>query len=95
MLENYVNFRSFVMQGLVVMSSDDRTTGLSSKEIKAELSYRENAIKSKNGSSLKSYSDLEETVTKKLETEPTQEPVLGQQKRAAKIHDFCFGIPYG
>ncbi|CAF1849464.1 BnaC04g24320D [Brassica napus] len=27
--------------------------------------------------------------------EPVEEHVVTQTKRAAKIHDFCFGIPYG
>ncbi|KAK7845084.1 protein fatty acid export 1 [Quercus suber] len=44
----------------------------------------------------KSYPDIEEDVAGNLgSSEPIQENGVIQQKRAAKIHDFCFGIPYG
>lgn len=31
----------------------------------------------------------------RTESEPLLEKDVGEQKRAAKIHDFCFGIPFG
>ena len=37
----------------------------------------------------------ESATSKEIVTEPVEEHVVTQTKRAAKIHDFCFGIPYG
>lgn len=80
-----------MMQVLLVRSSDDRATSLSGSERKNTISYSEDETKSQSVRSLKG----EEPVTMKGETEPIQEPVVSQQKRAAMIHDFCLGIPYG
>lgn len=84
-----------MMQVLLVRSSDDRATSLSGSERKNTISYSEDETKSQSVRSLKSNLDGEEPVTMKGETEPIQEPVVSQQKRAAMIHDFCLGIPYG
>uniref|UniRef100_A0A5B7A8D9 Transmembrane proteins 14C n=1 Tax=Davidia involucrata TaxID=16924 RepID=A0A5B7A8D9_DAVIN len=79
----------------VVMSHDGRGTDISSSETKTTLSYSTDASKLHYGSSMKSYPTTEEHVTGKGKSEPVQEHAVTQQKRAAKIHDFCFGIPFG
>lgn len=80
---------------LIIRSCHDGATSLSGSEITSALSYDEDATKSQSGRSLKTNFDGEEPVTRKGESEPIKEPVVSQQKRAAKIHDFCLGIPYG
>ncbi|CAH2063858.1 unnamed protein product [Thlaspi arvense] len=58
-----------------------------SSETPASLSYAAEVSKPFVEKTSKPY----ETATdKEITTEPIEEP-----KRAAKIHDFCFGIPYG
>ncbi|KAA8517167.1 hypothetical protein F0562_017460 [Nyssa sinensis] len=79
----------------VVMSHDGHGTDISSAETKTTLSYSTDASKSHNGRSMKSYPTTEEHVAGKGKSEPVQEHAVTQQKRAAKIHDFCFGIPFG
>ncbi|VFQ91024.1 unnamed protein product [Cuscuta campestris] len=76
----------------ICMSHDGHGTDVSSIEDRASLSY----------TSEKPLSAPVESVTGKSLSEPLQgqnELVEGdissQPKRAAKIHDFCFGIPFG
>lgn len=80
---------------LVVMSKDEHATEISNSGVKTVLSYTDGAPKSQNGSSLIVDSTAEEPVAIKGETEPVEEPIVTQQTRAAKIHDFCLGIPFG
>ncbi|XP_027176924.1 protein FATTY ACID EXPORT 1, chloroplastic [Coffea eugenioides] len=80
---------------LVVMSKDERATDISNSRIKTALSYTDGAPKSHNGRSLIVDSTAEEPVAIKGESEPVEEPIATQQIRAAKIHDFCLGIPFG
>ncbi|KAL5743943.1 hypothetical protein ACOSP7_026808 [Xanthoceras sorbifolium] len=78
----------------VVMSLDGRGTNTS--EIKTNLSYTADESKPYIEGTTKSYPNEEEKLAAG-ETginEPVQEHGVIQQKRAAKIHDFCFGIPY-
>ena len=78
------------------MSLEGHGTEATSSEIKTTLSYRADASKLHVEGKAKSYPDIEEDVDGKLRTsEPVQENGVVQPKRAAKIHDFCFGIPYG
>ncbi|KAB1222386.1 hypothetical protein CJ030_MR2G005202 [Morella rubra] len=63
---------------------EGRGTDASSYESKARLSHTADASKSP-----------EDGGGKSGRGEPIQENGVVQQKRAAKIHDFCFGIPYG
>ncbi|KAA8518105.1 hypothetical protein F0562_015579 [Nyssa sinensis] len=79
----------------VVMSHDGRGTDISSSETKSTLSYSTDASNSHNGGPIKSYPTTEEHVTGKGKSETVQEHAATEQKRAAKIHDFCFGIPFG
>ncbi|XP_076904847.1 protein FATTY ACID EXPORT 1, chloroplastic-like [Bidens hawaiensis] len=61
---------------------------------KSGLKYTTKASKSDNDLLEKPDSNVEEYVNGKDVSEPTQH-VDTEPKRAAKIHDFCFGIPYG
>ncbi|KAL3534421.1 hypothetical protein ACH5RR_002882 [Cinchona calisaya] len=80
---------------LVVMSADERGTDISNSKIKAALNYTDGVPKLQNGRSLKLESAADEPLAVKGETESTEEPIATPQIRAAKIHDFCLGIPFG
>ncbi|KFK34964.1 hypothetical protein AALP_AA5G216800 [Arabis alpina] len=81
----------FRPESFVVRSVDGKS---SETETPASLSYT--AEVSKPFVEKTSYSTVEETVTdKEIIAEPVVEHVATQPIRAAKIHDFCFGIPYG
>ncbi|XP_059668379.1 protein FATTY ACID EXPORT 1, chloroplastic-like isoform X2 [Cornus florida] len=73
---------------LVVMSHDGYGTEKSRSEAKTTISYSAEASNSHNGRSTKSYPTTKEHAA-------VHEHLITQQKRAAKIHDFCFGIPFG
>ncbi|KAL0383501.1 UNVERIFIED_CONTAM: protein FATTY ACID EXPORT 1, chloroplastic [Sesamum calycinum] len=79
---------------LNVMSSDGRGTEVSNLVDKATPSYVEDSSKSQNGSSTKS-DPLTQGFVVGDSNGRIQEQVNSQPKRAAKIHDFCFGIPFG
>ncbi|KAI3471631.1 hypothetical protein Pfo_028281 [Paulownia fortunei] len=79
---------------LNVMSSDGHGTDISNLENKTTPSYVEDASKSHNGNSVKSHPLTEGSVVG-TSNGHIQEQVISQPKRAAKIHDFCFGIPFG
>lgn len=73
------------------MNSDGNGSKVSQVENKTYI-YEE-ASPSYNGSSGQPHSAAEGFVVGKAVNE--QESVVDQPKRAAKIHDFCFGIPFG
>ncbi|KAF3496505.1 hypothetical protein DY000_02052487 [Brassica cretica] len=68
-----------------------------SSETPASLSYAAEVSKPFVENTTKPYSGVDESATgKEAITESVEEHVASTQpKRAAKIHDFCFGIPYG
>ncbi|CAF2112476.1 hypothetical protein Bca4012_095506 [Brassica carinata] len=68
-----------------------------SSETPASLSYAAEVSKPFVENTTKPYSGVDESATgKEVITESVEEHVASTQpKRAAKIHDFCFGIPYG
>ncbi|KAJ4896063.1 hypothetical protein Rs2_22857 [Raphanus sativus] len=78
---------SFVVRSVDGNSSE--TTPASSLSYTAEVS-KPFVVKTSN-------STVDESATgKEIISEPVEEHVAPTQpKRAAKIHDFCFGIPYG
>ncbi|KAK9290728.1 hypothetical protein L1049_008903 [Liquidambar formosana] len=79
----------------IVMSLEGRGIETSGSESRTTLSYTAESSKSHIEGTAKSYPTIEEHAAEKIEmSEPVQEHVA-QQKRAAKIHDFCFGIPFG
>lgn len=76
----------------VFMSLEGRGTDAS----KTTLRYTGDASEFYVDGTAKSYPDLVEDAAGKLGMdEPVQENGVIQPKRAAKIHDFCFGIPFG
>ncbi|VVB05979.1 unnamed protein product [Arabis nemorensis] len=81
----------FRPESFVVRSVDGK-----SAETPASLSYTAEVSKPFVEKASKPYSTVDETATdKEIITEPVEENVPTQPIRAAKIHDFCFGIPYG
>ncbi|XP_059295780.1 protein FATTY ACID EXPORT 1, chloroplastic-like isoform X2 [Lycium ferocissimum] len=80
---------------VIAMNNDGRGTDESSLESRTTLSYATDSSKSLNGTSSNSYSAPEENVTGKEINEPVQEDSSSQPTKAAKIHDFCLGIPFG
>ncbi|CAH8352975.1 unnamed protein product [Eruca vesicaria subsp. sativa] len=75
-----------------------RSVDGNSSETPASLSYTAEVSKPFVERTSKPYSTVDETGTsKEIITEPVEEQHVAttQPKRAAKIHDFCFGIPYG
>ncbi|XP_057978460.1 protein FATTY ACID EXPORT 1, chloroplastic [Malania oleifera] len=80
----------------VIMSLDGRGDELHTSETKNNLSYRADASKLHIEGTMKSHPIIEEPVAGKVEmNEPVQGNGVTKQKKAAKIHDFCFGIPFG
>ncbi|KAK6127278.1 hypothetical protein DH2020_039004 [Rehmannia glutinosa] len=80
---------------LNVMNSDGHGTNVSHLETKPTTSYTEDASTSHNGSSVKSHPVAEGFAVGGATNGHRQEQVVSQPKRAAKIHDFCLGIPFG
>ncbi|KAF3525200.1 hypothetical protein F2Q69_00049271 [Brassica cretica] len=75
-----------------------RSVDGNSSETPSSLSYTAEVSKPfVEKTSKKPYSSVDETATiKEIITETVEVHVdTAQPKRAAKIHDFCFGIPYG
>ncbi|CAK9183991.1 unnamed protein product [Ilex paraguariensis] len=77
------------------MGHDGHGTKKTSSESNATLSYTTKVSESNNGRSARSYLTSEDQVAGNGLSEPIEEHVVTQQKRAAMIHDFCFGIPFG
>lgn len=71
------------------MSSDGRGTDISNLQNNTTPIHIEDASNSHNGSSIKSHPLTEGTLNKDMKEQ------VDQPTRAAKIHDFCFGIPFG
>lgn len=92
----------FHLQVFICMSNDGRGTDVSSVEDKSALSYTTDPLKPHGGRPENPLSASEESVTGKNSSDPLQgtndlagENITSQPIRAAKIHDFCFGIPFG
>ncbi|KAG2683553.1 hypothetical protein I3760_10G035500 [Carya illinoinensis] len=79
----------------VLMSLEGRRTYASSSEIKTSVSYTAGASNSQGEGIANSYPDFQDVSVKSGTGEPVQENGVIEQQRAAKIHDFCFGIPFG
>ncbi|XP_041028630.1 protein FATTY ACID EXPORT 1, chloroplastic isoform X3 [Juglans microcarpa x Juglans regia] len=79
----------------VLMSLEGRQIDASSSEIKTSVSYTADASKSQGEGIANSYPDFQDVSVKSGTGEPALENGVIEQKRAAKIHDFCFGIPFG
>lgn len=93
----FLHLDNLVYHGFQVtaMSNDGHGTDESSLKSMTTLSYATDSSKPLNGTSSNSYSAPEDYVTGKEINEPVQENSSNQPKKAAKIHDFCLGIPFG
>nr|CAJ34819.1 hypothetical protein 11 [Plantago major] len=76
-------------------SSDGRGIEVSDLENKTIPSYKEDASTLHDGSSIKSHPVVESSVVSGLTDLDEQKQVVSPPQKAAKIHDFCFGIPFG
>ncbi|KAL4295450.1 hypothetical protein GQ457_12G019690 [Hibiscus cannabinus] len=79
-------------QSFVVMSLDGHGAETASSQLKTTPSYV--AGESKPVEVTKSHPNAEEHVPETPSNLVEKNDII-QPKRAAKIHDFCFGIPYG
>ncbi|KAK6266850.1 hypothetical protein QUC31_017687 [Theobroma cacao] len=81
-------------KSFVVMSVDGHGAEATSSELKTKQRFAVEGSKPFIEESTKSYLNVEGHVPEST-SEPIEEHNIIQPKRAAKIHDFCFGIPYG
>ncbi|XP_031261078.1 protein FATTY ACID EXPORT 1, chloroplastic isoform X2 [Pistacia vera] len=91
----YPSFRP--QKSWVVMCVDRRGENTTSSEIKTTLSNTADESKPYVERTAKSYPDVEEEHAARVmgANEQVHDDGVSQQKKGAKIHDFCFGIPYG
>lgn len=78
----------------IVINNDRHAIKASSSGSKSAVKYTAKASKSDNDILEKPNSNIGEHVNGE-EIDETVKNVVIEPKRAAKIHDFCFGIPYG
>ncbi|XP_022744021.1 protein FATTY ACID EXPORT 1, chloroplastic-like isoform X2 [Durio zibethinus] len=89
------SFRPFSRpKSFVVMSVDGRGAEATGSKLKTTPSYVAGESKPFIEEVPKSYPNAEGHFPENT-SEPVEENGIIQPKRAAKIHDFCFGIPYG
>ncbi|XP_015169220.1 protein FATTY ACID EXPORT 1, chloroplastic [Solanum tuberosum] len=80
---------------VVVVRNDAHGTDLSNLENRNTLGCTRDESQSHNGSSSNSNLKSDELVPGKEMKGSVQENSISPSKRTAKIHDFCFGIPFG
>ncbi|KAL0428517.1 UNVERIFIED_CONTAM: hypothetical protein Slati_3026500 [Sesamum latifolium] len=80
---------------LNVMNSDGHGTKLSDLENKTSPSYLDDASTTHDGSSVTPHPVSKGFVVGEPTNGHVKEEVVSQPKRAAMIHDFCLGIPFG
>ncbi|KAL1821027.1 hypothetical protein DCAR_0417401 [Daucus carota subsp. sativus] len=79
---------------LAVKSQGARSIVVACSESKVAVSYTEDPEVSNNGRLENTFLDEEEHVNENLTSVPVDD-VVAEEQKGAKIHDFCFGIPYG
>lgn len=79
----------------MVARNDARGSDLSNLENRTTLGYTRDASQSHNGSSTNSNLKPDQPGPGKEMNGSVQENSIGHSKKTAKIHDFCFGIPFG
>ncbi|GMH14819.1 hypothetical protein Nepgr_016660 [Nepenthes gracilis] len=79
----------------VVVSLEGYNAGTSSLGNKANLSYTADLSRPRADGIAKLYSTTEKHVDQNIGVNGPLMQGVSEQKRAAKIHDFCFGIPFG
>lgn len=83
-----------MFQVLMMMNNDGRAIKGYSLESRSALTYTAAASKSHSDILKKPHSSTVDYVNGEEIGEPV-ENVISKQQRSAKIHDFCFGIPFG
>ncbi|KAF8396199.1 hypothetical protein HHK36_017812 [Tetracentron sinense] len=84
------------IQFSISMRLEGSGTETPSSDTKTALRYTADASNSHLEGTSKSYPTTEEQVGGKIGMdEPIHEQGVSQHKKAAKIHDFCLGIPFG
>ncbi|KAG9144719.1 hypothetical protein Leryth_022916 [Lithospermum erythrorhizon] len=89
-LPSSVRFKRLSVQGSGRLVADESTS-----DNRMPTSYSEDALRSQDGTSVKSNPAMEAKIEGTETHEPIEEPTILQPQKAAKIHDFCFGIPFG
>lgn len=85
-----------IRKSFVVMSIDGSGMETTSSQDKTALRYSGEVSKPYVEGATKLHSARNENGEETTEVrDSVQEDAVGQPKRGAKIHDFCFGIPYG
>ncbi|MBA0582243.1 hypothetical protein Golax_019598, partial [Gossypium laxum] len=85
---------STIFQSFVVTSVDGHGAETTGNQLKTTPSYIAGESKAFIEDMPRTYPNAEEHVPENT-SDLEEEHGIIQQKRAAKIHDFCFGIPYG
>lgn len=79
----------------VVMSLEKHDTDTAGSDTKSKLSYAADVSKLHVEEKQNTYSTKDEHDAEKIGIGEATQESIGQPKRAAKIHDFCLGIPFG
>lgn len=77
------------------MSLERHGSNIDGSDTKSTLSYAADVSKLHVEEKQKLYSTKEDHDAEKLGSGETVQEGVSQQKRTAKIHDFCLGIPFG
>ncbi|PHU16697.1 Protein FATTY ACID EXPORT 1, chloroplastic [Capsicum chinense] len=95
LLQTYLHPCSTLPRKVAVVRNDGHDMDLSNLENRTTIAYTRDASQSHNGSSSTSKLKSEELVPGKEMNGSVQENSIGHSIKTAKIHDFCFGIPFG
>ncbi|KAI3412528.1 uncharacterized protein J3R85_017228 [Psidium guajava] len=91
-----LTFRNHRSKSSLVMSLEGRGPETTSPGNRSSLSYTDDASGSQMNGAAKSYTSMEDhNAENRGVSEPEQEQDFAKPKRAAMIHDFCLGIPFG
>lgn len=77
------------------MSLERHGSETADSDTKNTLSYAADESKLNVEEKQESYSTVEDNGTEKVGLGESGQEGVDQQKGTAKIHDFCFGIPFG
>ncbi|PHT54587.1 Protein FATTY ACID EXPORT 1, chloroplastic [Capsicum baccatum] len=95
LLQTYLHPCSTLPRKVAVVRNDGHDMDLSNLENRTTIAYTRDASQSHNGSSSTSKLKSEELVPGKEMNGSVQENSIVHSIKTAKIHDFCFGIPFG
>ncbi|KAJ8440448.1 hypothetical protein Cgig2_013607 [Carnegiea gigantea] len=84
-----------VKQFSVAMSLEGHDAGASSSGNNPNLKYTGDLSSSSVDVATKSFPEVEEYVNGKIGVNGPPNATVAENKGTAKIHDFCFGIPFG